>query len=248
VSQRAIIHDEGLSPVEDEFSDQDNDSKSTMVKRSHRLNSFFGENVAPHLINGAAVDPETKKVHDIDGIRKKWDKLQNILGTSIPFKAIMLQRRNKTLDEIDDQGNSDTLFSLYQDVIQTMSTAIEDAAQLIEILFTFSDLNLSAEKSAPEASRRRISIELNADSSFKKGPSNAEKKIVKLENIFGSDVGVTALLRQIESQILSDLESLIESDISHPEHQKILRSDMEKTRNKIHSKVTALSEHCRIVE
>jgi hypothetical protein len=219
-----------------------------MVKRSYRLGSFFGENVAPHLINGGSVDSESKKVQDLDGIRKKWDKLQNILGSTIPLKAILLQKKNKTVDELEDEENSNTLFSVYQQTLQTMNTAIEDAAQLVEILFTFSNLDLYADKSSPEDPNRRVSIEFNVHSSPKKGPSNSEKKIIKLENFFGSDVGVTALLRQVESQILSDLEKLIESDISNPEHQKILRSDMEKTRNKIHSKICALSEHCRIVE
>lgn len=231
------------------FSDDETDTKSTMVKRSNRLQSFFGENVAPHLINKGTMDPGSKKVSDdLEGIRKKWNKLQHFLGENVPLKTMIMQKPNRALSGIELQENQDALLSIYQGTLRAMTTAIEDATQLIEILYTFSALDSVRENSTDLPPKRRISIEVDLEKGMKQGPSQSEKKVIKLENFFGPDIGVTALLRQIESQIVADLEVLIVSDISNTEHQKILRSDIEKTRNKIHSKITALSGHCRIVE
>ena len=220
-----------------------------MVKRSNRLNSFFGENVAPHLISKGSA-PEIKKVNDLDKIRKKWDKLQTLLGETVPLKAMLLQKRRKTIDELEEfDENKESQFSFFKETLQAMATAIEDAARLVDILCTFSQMDPVADKNLPEANpARRLSIEVDIEKGSITGPSISEKKIIKLENIFGPDIGVTTLLRQIESQILLDIETLIEHDITNAEYQKILRLDIEKTRNKIHSRVAALSEHCRIID
>lgn len=220
-----------------------------MVKKSNRLQSFFGENVAPHLINQGSPDPGPKKGYDeLEGIRKKWNKLQHFLGENVPLKTMIMQRPNKPMSGIELQENQDAMLSIYQGTLRAMATAIEDSTQLVEILYTFSALDSIRENTVDPNPKRRISIEVQVEKGFKQVPSQSEKKIIKLENFFGKDIGVTALLRQIESQIVSDLESLIASDISNPEHQKILSSEIEKTRNKIHSKITALSGQCKVLE
>ena len=222
-----------------------------MVRRSNRLHSFFGENVSAHLIKKSSLDSNSKKTNEeLDALRKKWTKLQNFLGEKLPLTCMISQKPTRSIEDTDAKDFPQNMFYNYQSILQEMTNAIEDATQLIEILYTFSNLDTSLDMSsnALNTTKRRVSIEVELDKNLKNGNNQSEKKVIKLENIFGPDIGVTALLRQIELQIMTELESLILNDISDPGHQKTLILDIEKARSKIHSKITALSSHCRIVE
>ena len=222
-----------------DVSEEEEDTRAAMIRRSNRLNSFFGEIVTAQLIKSQVEDGSKKTSDELDKIRRKWDKLQSVLGGKLPLKYMIAQKSSNS-----EILQPERLFCIYQVTLQTMNNAIEDVTQLIEILHNFSSLDFRRDKVPDDQiPKRRVSIEVTVNKGIQ-----TERKVIKLENILGSDIGVTSLLRQVRNQIVNDIETLITNDITDHSQRQILEMEIEKTRTQIDSKIENISTSCTIVD
>ena len=238
--------------------------KISKVKKASRLSEFFGEALSPEdlkkqisspLTPGAVVDEEIAEkdsprvshiVEEIDVLKKKWQKLRAFLGERVSLGAIMNQKRSSLPGAIMNQKRSSppqdsSLTSLvganedlesespssaqkYLDILSAMSVVIKNSKDLIELLGAFSILDPAIETD-PEAA-----------------PSNPWKKILKLEGLFGSDLAVESLFKQIETQIICDAEKWIFSQVTEEEDKSLIKAELDRLRRNIFAKVSIVAQ------
>lgn len=225
--------------------------RSSNVKKFSRIKGFFGEaipmtDVKNQLHQGSEtslLNEESEAVEKVsaenadekDKLMKTWIKLQAFLGERVPLRLMMSQKKYSSTSKLEDtdalldssQPERQDPAHHFSSAIRAMSKLIHNSKDAIDLLIAFSILDADSEQ--------RVVSEVHSSSAVH------QKKAVKLEALLGSEVGVTSVIRQIESKILTDLQKWIHLEIKNPEDVTKLTEDLNLLRKTFDAKISLMA-------